>query len=62
MVLLSRPVFTNVSAPTRDDLLGMSLDKNSASSELMLTRPARLVDRYWMVSDSENYDSGRFAG
>ncbi|MGB8770212.1 MAG: hypothetical protein WCC92_11380 [Candidatus Korobacteraceae bacterium] len=32
----------------------MSLDKNSA----MLSRLGRLVDRYWMVGDSENYDSG----
>jgi hypothetical protein len=30
-------VFTNVSAPIRDDLLEMSLDENSASSELMLS-------------------------
>ena len=33
LVTKSRPVFTNVSAPTQDDLLGMSLDENSASSE-----------------------------
>ena len=46
LLLVSWPVFTNVSAPIRDDPLGMSLDKNSASSELMLSRPARLVDRY----------------
>jgi hypothetical protein len=32
-VATSRPVFTNVSAPTQDDLLGMALDENSASSE-----------------------------
>jgi hypothetical protein len=29
----SRPAFTNVSATIQDDLLGMSLDENSASSE-----------------------------
>jgi hypothetical protein len=44
--------------PIREDLLGMSLDKNSASSELVLTRPGRLVECYWMVGDSENYDPG----
>ena len=51
--MIGRPVFTNVSTPIRDDLLGMSRDENGTSSELMLSRPERLMDRYLMVGDSE---------
>ena len=52
----------NVSATSQDDLLAMSLDENSASSEMMLSRYGRLVDRCWMVGDSENHDSGSSPG